>query len=265
MDGITLSIDASLARLKLNRPQRRNAVSFAMWRALPRFCAEIEAAEEALAVIVEGAGDHFSAGADIGEFESVYGDASVVGDYLSAIQDGLNALIRLDRPTLAVVRGNAIGGGLAIALCCDLRFCAAGAHLAATPAKLGLLYGFAETRRLVEAVGPSRAKDILFSGRRVAVEEALAIGLIDRLVPREALDEAATAYALELARLSQFSIRGSKAAVEAVAGGLAKETPAFRRLIQRAAAERDWVEGAKAFAEKRSPCFASRRRVGPLG
>ena len=88
----------------------------------------------------------------------------------------------LDRPTIAVMRGIAVGGGLGLALACDLRFCADDAHLAITPAKLGLIYGHAETRRLVELVGPSRAKDLLFTGRRIETEEALAIGLIDRRV-----------------------------------------------------------------------------------
>ena len=108
------------------------------------------------------------------------------------------------------MQGNVVGGGLALALACDLRFCAADAYLAITPARLGLVYGHAETRRLVELVGPSRAKDLLFTGRRIETDEALAIGLIDRRI-ETALHETALGYARGLADLSQASIRGAQA------------------------------------------------------
>ena len=153
-----------------------------MWRALPAICASIEAREDILVGLIEGTGGHFSAGADISEFAEVYRDAAATRDYSDAIQDGLQAVIALDRPTIAMLRGATVGGGLGLAVACDLRFCAADAYLAATSAKLGLIYGHAETRRLVELVGPSRAKDILFSARRVETEDALAIGLIDRRI-----------------------------------------------------------------------------------
>jgi enoyl-CoA hydratase/carnithine racemase len=264
MSDIFLTIEAPIARIRLDRPERRNAMSLAMWRALPGLCAEIADAEDALVAVLEGAGGHFCAGADIGEFETVYRDAEATRDYSDAIQDGLKALATLDRPTIAALRGNAIGGGLALALCCDLRFCADDAHLAVTPAKLGALYGFVETRRLVEAVGPARAKDLLFSGRRVECAEALAIGLIDRLVQAASLDRAIVDYAAELAALSQFSIRGAKAAVEAVAGGVDAETPAFREMVERAALGEDFAEGRGAFLAKRKPSFRFRGRLGPL-
>jgi len=176
----------------------------------------------------------------------------------------LKALVALDRPTIAALRGNAIGGGLALALCCDLRFCAADAYLAITPARLGILYGFVETRRLVQAIGPARAKDLLFSGRRVGCAEALAIGLIDRLVAVEELEGTVATYGEELARLSQHSIRAGKRAVDAIVGGLAEESPAFRVLIEHAAAGEDFAEGRSAFLNKRPPQFRFRGRLDPL-
>ena len=105
-------------------------------------------------------------------------------------------------------------------LACDLRFCAADAHLAITPARLGLIYGHAETRRLIELVGPSRAKDLLFTARRIETDEALMIELIDRRI-ETALEETVLGYARGLAELSQASVRGCKRAVDAVAAGLA--------------------------------------------
>jgi len=263
MTDISLRFDPPFASIVLNRPERRNAISRAMWRALPAIRAAIEARRDALVVIVEGEGGHFSVGADISEFDEVYRDAAATRDYGDAIQDGLKALIGLDRPTIAVLQGNAIGGGLGLALACDLRFCAADAYLAVTPAKLGLVYGHAETRRLVELVGPSRAKDLLFTGRRIETEEALAIGLIDRRV-ETALHDTALGYAGGLAALSQASIRGGKRAVDAIAAGMTVETPAYRALTESAALGPDFEEGRAAFLEKRAARFSFRGAIGPL-
>jgi enoyl-CoA hydratase/carnithine racemase len=263
MTDIALQFEPPFARIVLNRPERRNAISRAMWRALPAVRAAIETRQDVLVALVEGAGGHFSVGADISEFGDVYRDAAATRDYSDAVQDGLKALIDLDRPTIAVLQGNAVGGGLGLALACDLRFCAADAHLAVTPAKLGLVYGHAETRRLVELVGPSRAKDLLFTSRRIETEEALAIGLIDRRV-ETALRDTVVGYARGLAQLSQMSIRGAKRAVDAIVGGMTVETPAFRALAESAALGPDFVEGRAAFAEKRIAKFTFRGATAPF-
>ena len=154
--------------------------------------------------------------------------------------------------------------GLALALCCDLRFCAEDAWLAIPPARHGLLYGFVETGRLIQTVGPARAKDLLFSARRIEVVEALSIGLVDRALAADGLQPAILAYAGELAKLSQHSIRGAKMAVEVVASGLAQESPAFRNLIEQAAAGEDYLEGRSAYLNKRAPEFTFRGRLTPL-
>jgi enoyl-CoA hydratase/carnithine racemase len=265
MKDISLLLDPPVARIRLSRPDRRNAMSRAMWLELPDLCARIGDSSETLVVIVEGDAGHFCAGADIAEFETVYRDQPATRDYSDAIQDGLKALIALDLPTIAAMRGAAVGAGLALALCCDLRFCAYEAFLAITPAKLGILYGFVETRRLIQTIGPGRAKDMLFTGRRVSCAEALAIGLIDRLVAVESLDAAALDYATELTRVSQFSIRGAKKVVDAIAGGLQAESAGFRGLIDRAAAGEDFAEGRAAFVNKRAAQFRFRGPMEPLG
>jgi enoyl-CoA hydratase/carnithine racemase len=263
MTEISLRFEPPFARVVLNRPDRRNAITRAMWRALPAIRAAIEAREDLLVALVEGEGAHFSAGADIAELGEIYPDPAGTRDYGDALQDGLKALMDLDRPTIAVIRGVAIGAGLGLALACDLRFCAADAHLAITPARLGLIYGHAETRRLVELIGPSRAKDLLFTARRIETEEALAIGLIDRRI-EAALQETVLGYARGLAEMSQMSIRGGKRAVDAVAAGLAHETPRFRALTEAAAFGPDFAEGREAFAGKRAPNFAFRGPTAPL-
>jgi enoyl-CoA hydratase/carnithine racemase len=257
MTDISLRFEPPFARVVLNRPQRRNAMTRAMWRALPAISAAIEAREDLLVALVEGKGEHFCAGADIAELGEIYRDPAATRDYGDALQTGLKALMDLDRPTIAVIRGVAIGAGLGLALACDLKFCAADAHLAITPARLGLVYGHAETRRLIELIGPSRAKDLLFTARRIETEEALAIGLIDRRV-ETALIETVLGYAQGLADMSQMSIRGCKRAVDAIAAGLVHETPVFRALTEAAALGPDFLEGRAAFAEKRRAKFAFR-------
>jgi enoyl-CoA hydratase/carnithine racemase len=263
MTEISLRFEPPFARVILNRPDRRNAITRAMWRALPAIRASIEARDDLLVALIEGEGAHFSAGADIAELSHVYSDPAATRDYGDTMQNGLRALMELDRPTIAVIRGVAIGAGLGLALACDLRFCAADAHLAIPPAKLGLIYGYAETRRLVELVGPSRAKDLLFTGRRIETDEALAIGLIDRRI-ETALQETVLGYARGLAEMSQMSIRGGKRAVNAIAAGLRHETPGFRALTESAAFGPDFAEGRTAFAAKRAAKFTFRGPTSPL-
>jgi enoyl-CoA hydratase/carnithine racemase len=257
MTDISLRFEPPFARIVLSRPERRNAITRAMWRALPAIRAAIEAREDLLVTLVEGEGAHFSAGADIAELGDIYRDAAATRDFGDVMQNGLKALMELDRPTIAIIRGVAIGAGLGLALACDLRFCAADAHLAITPAKLGLIYGHAETRRLVELIGPSRAKDLLFTARRIETDEALAIGLIDRRI-EAALQETVLGYARGMAELSQTTVRGCKRAVDAVAAGMSRETPAYRTLTEAAAFGPDFVEGRAAFAAKRTAKFTFR-------
>lgn len=147
-----------------------------------------------------------------------------------------------------------MGGGLAVALACDLRFCAHDAHLAVPPAKLGLLYGPVETRLLVEAVGPAVAKDLLFSARRVAADEALRLGLVNRVLPQTELAGAVEDYARELGSLGGASIRGAKKAVRATLSG---DVAGLRKLVETAAMGADFREGRAAFQARRPPRFGT--------
>ena len=259
MPDLNLTFADSVATLRLDAPARRNAMSRDMWAALPEICARVE--ESAVhALVVKGEGAHFCAGADISEFEQLYRDQAAVQETSDVIRAGLAALAALDRPVIAAIRGNCIGGGLAIAMACDLRFCADDAFLAITPAKLGLLYGFTESKRLVDLVGPARAKDILFSGRRIRVEEALNIGLVDRVMPAAELNSAVAAYLGELAPLSQRSIRAAKCAIDRINAGLQAEDFAFRQVLVDVALGPDFIEGRAAFLAKRPPRFPFARK-----
>ena len=172
MADLALVFEPPLARILLDRPERRNAMSPAMWRALPKLAPRSRRAPMRCVVIVEGAGGHFCAGADIVRIRRGLRRRGSARDYLAAIERGLERAGRARPADDRALEGSAIGGGLAVALACDLRFAAEDAHLAIPPAKLGLLYGPVETRRLVELVGPARAKDLLFSGRRVGRRSA---------------------------------------------------------------------------------------------
>jgi len=253
MADIEIEFAPPLARIKLNRPDRRNAMSMAMWLGLADAVYAVEENDDVRVLIVEGAGGNFCAGADIFEFDTAFADVEAARKYLAAIEKGLTALAHYNRPTIALFEGSSIGGGLAIGLCCDLRFCAEDAHLAVPPAKLGLLYGPIETRRLVQIVGPARAKDMLFSGRRVETGEALMFGLISRRLAAGELRPAAETYAQQLATLSQTSICGAKAMVNAV---VRHEDDAISRTrVEEAAMGADFKEGRAAFAGKRKAEF----------
>jgi len=245
-----------VATLELNQPEKHNAVSSAMWRALPEAVAAIEADAAIRVVLVRGAGGRaFSAGADISEFADVYSDAGRTEAYNAAVRAGQAALRHLQRPVIAVIDGVCVGGGCGIALACDLRFASSSARFAITPARLGLAYSYADTAQLVEKVGPARAKDILFSGRMLPAEEALAIGLIDRVIAAEELEGTVRNYAADLALLSQTSIRAAKAIVNMLVDDGA-ETPAeAARIADASFAGPDFEEGFRAFLEKRKPRF----------
>ena len=253
MSDLRLVIEPPIGRLQLNRPERRNTMSSQMWAALERLCAQLDARADVSAVVVEGLGGHLCSGADISEFDDVFADLDGARAYLGAIERALEALNRLDRPTIAKVEGATVGGGLAIALACDVRFASDATHIAVPPAKLGLLYGPVETRLLVEAVGPAVAKDLLFSGRSVAPQEALALGLVSRVCPAAELAQAVEAEARLWATLSPGSIRGAKQAVRAT---LDRDVAQMRALVEAAAMSADFREGRAAFKAKRRPAFA---------
>ncbi|MFC7331896.1 enoyl-CoA hydratase-related protein [Rhodocista pekingensis] len=255
-DPLLLHRDGPIARLVLNRPDKHNAITLEMWRALPRLVAAVEADPDVKAVIVCGAGGRaFSAGADISEFAEVYATPESSRAYNEAVRAGFHAVERLSRPVIASIGGICVGGGCGLALACDLRFAAEGSRFGITPAKLGLVYGYADTRRLVETVGPARAKDILFSGRLVEAEEALRIGLVDRVVPQDRLEAETLAYVADLSERSQYTIRASKRMVQDIMDGFDTETPASRALFEAGFEGPDFREGYGAFVAKRRPRF----------
>ena len=255
-DGKLRLTRGRIAVLELNQPAKRNAISQDMWQAFPDICAAIERDAGIRVVVLRGAGGRaFSAGADISEFAGLYADAESARRANDAIRLAQARLRVLDRPTIAMIDGVCIGGGLGVALACDFRFAVPEAKFAITPARLGLPYSFHDTAQLVEKVGPVRAKDILFSARLIEAQEALSMGLIDRVHVPASLWAETSAYAEILASLSQTSIRTSKAIINGITDALALHAPEYQAATDAGFDGPDFHEGYSAFLEKRAPRY----------
>lgn len=243
--------------LYLDRPAKRNALSVEMWAAIPALIEEAIANPDVSLIFVRGAGGAFASGADISEMPIVYADAQAALANDEKIQGAMTALEVCPKPVIALIEGPCVGGGCGIALACDMRFGVVGSRYGVTPAKLGLVYGAADTRRLVQAIGLSKAKDILFTGRLLEGEEALAIGLIDRLILPENIDDVAADYAHLIVRASRYSIRAQKAIFDLLRGG-ADDAPESRALFGASFEGADFKEGLEAFMQKRPAKFPVR-------
>jgi enoyl-CoA hydratase/carnithine racemase len=253
--SLRLSIDGRLATITLHQPRRRNAINLAMWSALPQLLDAV-LLSPARVVILRGAGDHFAAGADISEFETVFADRGTAAAYADTMARGLDMLARFDLPTLAMIDGDCIGAGMSIALACDIRLAAVSARFAITPAKLGLMYSLADTKRLVDLVGPGVARDMLFTARIRLAADARAVGLIDEIHETAALEPAVAAKAQLIASNSPWSVRKAKSVIAMILDGVSAETEATRAGFADAFEGEDYREGLRAFREKRPPNFS---------
>lgn len=252
---LTLTRDGELAELLISQPNRRNAISLAMWQAIPELAAEVDGDESVKVLVIRGDGGHFSAGADISEFESLRATAEGARHYGEQVERATTCLAELRKPTIAMIEGFCIGGGCELALACDLRFAATTAKLGITPATLGLVYSFGSTRRLVTTVGVSFAKYILFSGSRLDAEEALRVRLVDQVFDPESLATRTYEFARMISARSQVSVRGAKRMIEKIAGGLDTPDAEAIDLALAAVHSEDYREGVRAFLEKRPPAF----------
>ncbi|MEN3974235.1 enoyl-CoA hydratase-related protein [Emcibacter sp. SYSU 3D8] len=251
-----LEKEGDLAWLVIDRPDKLGAMSQSMWEALPGIAAEVEADRALKVVVVKGSTEKaFSAGADISEFEALNADSALRDANRAAITNGLRALTRISKPTIAMVRGICIGGGCAIALTCDVRFASPESRLGIPPAKLGLAYTLEDMKQLVDVVGPSHAKSMMFTGRAVPSAEALAIGLVNAVHPLDAIEQETRDFAAQIACNSQFSVRVLKQIIGMISGGADAETEESWQLAMQAYEGEDYREGVAAFLGKRPARF----------
>ncbi len=258
-EEIQVSIaDNGVAVVTLNRPGKRNAVNLAMLRALGRIFADLGGDDRVRVVILTGAGGNFSAGADISEFPQVRFDAESGRIYEEAGEVASLAIRDCRKPTIAAISGYAIGGGCGLALCCDFRVADASARMGITAARLGIVYGIVDCELLYRQVGLANAKQVLFTGRHFAIEDCVAMGLVDIRAPETAIENA-HALAAEIAGNAPLSVAGSKLILEAIAThSVDRRAQEIAAALDGALESADYREGARAFAEKRRPNFIGR-------
>jgi enoyl-CoA hydratase/carnithine racemase len=243
--------------LVFDQPAKRNAINGEMWRGIPAAMKQFDADPEVRCVAFRGAGTGaFSAGADISEFEKIRAQKASVAEYDGLLDQVLRSIQDSRKPSLAMIHGFCMGGGLEVALACDLRYCGRSAQFGIPAAKLGLAYNVEGHKRLLETVGHARAREIMFLGRRYSADEALQMGLVNRVVDDEALETYVAEILKTLSENAPLAIANSKTILEeyAKAEG-APDHAVMQAAIERCARSADYQEGRRAFMEKRKPAF----------
>lgn len=246
--------------LTIDNEQRHNAMSYGMWQMLPALLQDMENDPAIRVVVLHGAGERaFVSGADISEFDQKRGSADAVRQYDETSKAAQIALRDFPKPVVAMIKGYCVGGGLAIALECDLRIAADDARFGIPAAKLGLGYNFDGVKHLTDIVGPARAKEVFFTGRLFNASEAQQMGLVSAVVAVAELEAKTGDIVATIAQNAPLTIRAAKYAIgETTKDEAARDLDKAQALIDACFASRDYVEGRQAFKEKRKPRFEGR-------
>ena len=247
-----------VARLTIDNPEKRNALDHDILDALAAALPELDAR----CLLLTGAGEVFSAGYDIGALPDAglvrAAEAIVAHPFTAAIE----ALDAYPYPVLAAIGGHAIGGGLELALSCDLRVCSADARLGMPPARLGLVYSHTGLRKFVDAIGAPRTRELFFTARNIGAEEALGWGLVGEVLPAAAVAARGVELAAAIAANAPLSLAGNKRVIGALLAARGRLDPAVEQelvaLRDACFGSEDFREGVRAFAEKRPPRWHGR-------
>jgi enoyl-CoA hydratase/carnithine racemase len=252
--------DGPIGRLIFNNPARHNAVSLDMWEAVIRIIGDFERDNAVRVIVVSGAGGRaFASGADISEFSEKRASQAAAAEYARISESARRRLEETLKPTIAMIQGYCIGGGVATALACDLRIAAEGSKFGIPAAKLGLGYAYEGIRKLIDLVGPAYAREIFYTARQFSAEEALRMGLVNQVVPADRLEACVKDYCAMIAANAPLTLRAAKVTIrEALKEESARDLALCQRLVEECFASEDYAEGRSAFMEKRRPVFSGR-------
>jgi enoyl-CoA hydratase len=259
-DKVLARKDGGVGYLIFNNPERHNAVSLDMWDATSRILEGFANDEGVRVVVLTGAGGKaFVSGADISKFESERATLEATRHYNATVEKAYTGIQQFAKPTIAMIRGYCIGGGVGLAVCCDLRICSDNSRFAVPAAKLGLGYSYAGLRRLVDVVGPAFAREIFFTARQFDAEEASRMGLINRVVPEAELEAYVKNYAETIAANAPLTVKAVKYIIgEVMKDESTRNLARCAELVEQCFASNDFIEGRRAFMEKRKPAFTGK-------
>ena len=252
--------EGAIGHMIFDNPEKHNAVSLAMWEEAEAILADFEADPAIRVVVISGAGGRaFVSGADISEFEKARGTAEAQRIYNARTRAVYRRLERFPKPTIAMIAGYCIGGGLNLAVCCDLRIASEKASFSMPAAKLGLGYPFEAIKRLADTVGMPNARFLMYTGRRVDADHAYEMGLVNEVVPPDRLEAAVEEVAKEIAANAPLTVQAMKfISVQVLADPAARDLETCEKMVAACFASEDYKEGRRAFMEKRRPRFEGR-------
>ena len=249
-------LDAQVLHIRFNNPEKHNALSVDMWEAVPPLLDKATKDDNVRMVVLSGeGGKSFVSGADISQFEDMRAAKEAVKKYEAMAESALQGIYEFGKPTVACIQGYCIGGGVNVAICCDIRIASADSTFAIPAAKLGLGYRYSAMKNLTDLVGPGHAKDIFFTARRLDAAEALRIGLVNRVTEADKLDALLAEYTTAICQNAPLTIKAGKRIIRDVLKTGDADMELARKLILDCFESDDYAEGRRAFMEKRKPVF----------